>query len=161
MVTARPTPAPAIWTPPRLSIIVGACVGLWAWRTRVYGGVTIVLAAAKEMLSLKDIVSAYWPVLLVSFGISLLATPLCRAIARRLKVVDRPDDWLKPHKQPIPYLGGVAIYLAWAGGILFGIWWMARLDVWKTAAPLPFSDPVMLGILIGGTAIMALGLFDD
>ncbi|NOX57771.1 MAG: undecaprenyl/decaprenyl-phosphate alpha-N-acetylglucosaminyl 1-phosphate transferase, partial [Planctomycetes bacterium] len=62
---------------------------------------------------------------------------------------------------PIPYLGGVAIYLAWAGGILFGIAWIARLDVWGTTGALLFSDPVILGILIGGTAIMALGLFDD
>ncbi len=116
--------------------------------------------------SLTDIASAYWPVLAFSFGISLLATPLCRAFAKRLNIVDRPDDWLKPHKQPVPYLGGVAIFFAWAGGITFGAWWIGHLDPWGNIegaqiAPLTIKSPMLLGILIGGTAIMALGLFDD
>ncbi len=120
----------------------------------------------KPVLSLAEIVGAYWPILAFSFGISLLATPICRLFAKRLNIVDRPDDWLKPHKQPIPYLGGVAIFLAWAGGIIFGSWWIGRLDPWAEIkwadlAPLTLQSPMLLGILIGGTAIMALGLFDD
>jgi UDP-GlcNAc:undecaprenyl-phosphate GlcNAc-1-phosphate transferase len=120
----------------------------------------------QPLQSLSDIFSAYWPVLAFSFGISLLATPLCRAFAKRYNIVDRPDDWLKPHEQPIPYLGGIAIFLAWAGGILFGVWWIGRLDPWGEMnwahlAPLTINSPMLLGILVGGTAIMALGLFDD
>ncbi|MEZ6084980.1 MAG: MraY family glycosyltransferase [Phycisphaerae bacterium] len=124
------------------------------------------LLAQKSVQPLSDIVSAYWPVLAFSFGISLLATPICRAVARRLNIVDRPDDWLKPHEQPIPYLGGVAIFFAWAAGILFGVWWIGRINPWAETewanlAPLTIKSPMLLGILIGGTAIMALGLFDD
>src|SRR5262245_57542770 len=75
----------------------------------------------ERLLSLTQIIAAYWPVLVSSFLISMLATPLFRAFARKLQVVDRPDALLKPHKRPIPYLGGMAIFLGWAGGILLAL----------------------------------------
>ena len=60
---------------------------------------------------------SYWPVFVCSFVVSLVATPLCRWIALRRRIVDQPDEFLKPHARPVPYLGGVAIYLGWAAGI--------------------------------------------
>lgn len=39
-------------------------------------------------------------------------TPLMRALAIRLDIVDRPIQEHKTHRDPIPYLGGVAIILA-------------------------------------------------
>ena len=39
-------------------------------------------------------------------------TPLMRALAFRLDIVDRPIQEHKTHRDPIPYLGGVAIILA-------------------------------------------------
>lgn len=75
----------------------------------------------EKILSLSAIVAAYWPVILCSFLVSFLATPICRAIARRHHIVDRPDDLLKPHKRPVPYLGGVAIFLGWATGIMLAL----------------------------------------
>ena len=74
--------------------------------------VTGTLAAIKGALGACALIAG------CSFGISLIATPLCRAFARSRRIVDRPDDFLKPHKKPIPYLGGVAICLGWAAGIL-------------------------------------------
>ena len=38
-------------------------------------------------------------------------TPLMRKIAIATDVVDRPNALHKSHKQPVPYLGGVAIIL--------------------------------------------------
>ena len=74
-----------------------------------------------ETITLKQIAQTYWPVLACSFGIAVLATPICRAVAHRLGIVDKPDDWLKPHQKPVAYLGGVAIYFAWMGGLKKGL----------------------------------------
>jgi UDP-GlcNAc:undecaprenyl-phosphate/decaprenyl-phosphate GlcNAc-1-phosphate transferase len=41
---------------------------------------------------------------------ALVATPLSMAVARRTGVVDRPAA-LKPQENPVPYLGGVAVFL--------------------------------------------------
>jgi UDP-GlcNAc:undecaprenyl-phosphate GlcNAc-1-phosphate transferase len=49
-----------------------------------------------------------------SFLSALLLTPLCREIALRVGLVDRPDDNRKLHRSPIPRVGGVAIGLAYA-----------------------------------------------
>jgi UDP-GlcNAc:undecaprenyl-phosphate GlcNAc-1-phosphate transferase len=38
-------------------------------------------------------------------------TPLVRNIAMRLNIVDSPSESHKTHKQPVPYLGGVAIVI--------------------------------------------------
>jgi UDP-GlcNAc:undecaprenyl-phosphate/decaprenyl-phosphate GlcNAc-1-phosphate transferase len=42
---------------------------------------------------------------------ALVATPLSMAVARRTGVVDHPAP-LKPQQSPVPYLGGVAVFLA-------------------------------------------------
>ncbi len=43
--------------------------------------------------------------------VALVATPLAAAVARRAGVVDRPGE-LKPQTEAVPYLGGVAVFLA-------------------------------------------------
>jgi UDP-GlcNAc:undecaprenyl-phosphate GlcNAc-1-phosphate transferase len=45
----------------------------------------------------------------VSFGVTLAATPLAKRAAFATGVLDRPDERLKTHKRPTPYLGGLAI----------------------------------------------------
>jgi UDP-GlcNAc:undecaprenyl-phosphate GlcNAc-1-phosphate transferase len=40
-----------------------------------------------------------------------LITPLIRKLALRLDVVDRPSEAHKTHRDPVPYLGGIAIVL--------------------------------------------------
>jgi len=96
-------------------------------------------------------VLGFWPVLLVSFVVALATTPICRTLALQLRSVDRPDDFLKPHQKPIPYLGGVAIFLGWVAGVLIAL----RLASGNVRMPL------MLGIAMAGLLIMLIGLFDD
>jgi len=48
---------------------------------------------------------------------SLVVTPIVRLVAYRTRVVDRPDDLLKPHGRPVAYLGGVAMCF----GLLVGL----------------------------------------
>ncbi len=86
---------------------------------------------------------------LVAFGLSLLFTPLAASLARRLGIVDHPDDHLKRHSQPTPYLGGLAVYLAF----------MLALVVFKFWNQSSVSGVV--GVSLGTSLIVFLGLIDD
>jgi len=72
-------------------------------------------------------------------------TPLLRQAAIRFGIVDRPDGKLKTHRSPVPYLGGIAIYLSFLLSLAF------------TAE---FQREV-LGILLAGSIVVLLGLIDD
>jgi UDP-GlcNAc:undecaprenyl-phosphate GlcNAc-1-phosphate transferase len=92
------------------------------------------------------------PFLLVaplSFGVALLLTPLVSALARTTGYLDHPDD-RKPHPEPTPLLGGVAVFGALVLGPL-----LARL-IGGTPVSLPAP-----GILGGGALSLILGLVDD
>ncbi|HEX9637894.1 MAG TPA: MraY family glycosyltransferase [Acidobacteriota bacterium] len=82
---------------------------------------------------------------LLGLGIALYFTPLLRDAALRFGIVDQPDGRLKQHGEPVPYLGGVAVYLAF----LFAL------------ALSPSWTPQTLGLLLGGTLMLLLGLIDD
>ena len=49
----------------------------------------------------------FWPVLASSFACGLGATWLCKKIALKFGIVDRPNATVKTHREPIAYLGGV------------------------------------------------------
>src|SRR5438093_9674751 len=48
----------------------------------------------------------------LSLALGLYLTPLLRRGALRFGVLDAPDGRFKRHRAPTPYLGGVAVYLA-------------------------------------------------
>ena len=87
---------------------------------------------------------------LLAFLIALLAsltlTVPVRAFALRVGMVDHPGP-RKVHMQPIPLLGGIAIYAGVALAVLFLVQGPARAQVW--------------GILAGATLIAAVGILDD
>lgn len=85
---------------------------------------------------------------LVSAGLALMFTPIMRVLARKSGVVDMPDG-LKRHKKPTPYLGGVAIYLAFMLGLVCVM--VIRRSV----------ESKLLGLIVGGTIICGLGVLDD
>ncbi len=117
----------------------------------------------EQKIHLLQIITTYWPIGACSLIVSLLATPTCRIIALRVGAVDKPDQWLKPHGKPIPYLGGVAIFLGWATGILVAMKLYAHSDIASvTTHQEPTIFPrMMMGILLAGTIIMLIGLWDD
>ncbi|MCJ7691929.1 MAG: hypothetical protein MUO22_00745, partial [Sedimentisphaerales bacterium] len=97
----------------------------------------------------------FWPVVVASFVSSLAATALCKKIALKFGIVDRPDDLVKTHKEPIAYLGGVGILIGLIAGILTGV--VCLIDE-------EFFNPAMkwlLGILAGGAIACFVGLTDD
>jgi len=81
----------------------------------------------------------------VSFGITILLIPLFAALAQYFQVIDKPDGKVKLHEAPIPYLGGVAVFLGFVIG--FSIF-------------LPFSEQWIL-LFIGMTGLLLVGLIDD
>ncbi len=82
---------------------------------------------------------------LVSCLLALTLTPLVRRLAIGLNCWDQPVD-RSVHSNPVPFLGGLAIYGAFA----------------VTAALfLDLNEPTVQGLLIGGAFIVLLGVVDD
>ncbi len=81
--------------------------------------------------------------LLVGFGSALLLTPLCRRLAMRFGIVDRPGN-RKIHWEPTPLLGGVAIALAQILGVLAS-----------------GADWAFISIPVAGVLILLLGIRVD
>ena len=138
-------------------------------RTRVREDLLRVLADSDKFathlhlpMQSGEIVRAYWPIGLCAFIVSLAATPVFRRLAVRLKIVDRPDDFLKPHKLPVPYLGGVAIFVGWAAGLLLAVALFGTASEVASSPRGPSLDLlVLVGVLVAGLAVTLLGLFDD
>lgn len=82
---------------------------------------------------------------LIALGMSLALTPWMARTARAMGIVDRPDGGLKKHAEPVPYLGGLAVFVAFLVGF----------------SPFYELDRQILAILLGGTLVALLGLLDD
>jgi len=72
----------------------------------------------------------------VAFGVALVFTPIAMVVATRTGVVDRPGP-LKTQAAPVPYLGGVAVFLAMLVGAALG----------HPSVVFPLTGAVMLGVL--------------
>ena len=77
--------------------------------------------------------------------VTAVATPVAIKVAPKIGAVDVPKDNRRMHKRPVPRFGGIAIYL----GVLVGF---IRLVVWNEQ---------ILGLLVGSTLILILGIVDD
>jgi UDP-GlcNAc:undecaprenyl-phosphate GlcNAc-1-phosphate transferase len=97
----------------------------------------------------------FWPVLLGSFICALAATWLCKKIAIKLGIVDKPDNLVKTHIEPVAYLGGVGILAGLTVGILVGIYRIANEAYFQDALRM------MLGILAGAAIACFVGVVDD
>src|SRR5271168_3170268 len=82
----------------------------------------------------------------IALSASLMLTAPVRALALRVGMVDLPGP-RKVHLQPIPLLGGVAMYLAVVLAIVFAFHGPARAQI--------------VGILVGATVVAAVGIMDD
>jgi UDP-GlcNAc:undecaprenyl-phosphate GlcNAc-1-phosphate transferase len=96
----------------------------------------------------------FWPALVVSVTVSLCATAVCRTLAIRWGVVDRPDNLVKTHKEPVAYLGGIGILCGILGGVLAG-----SLCVTEGLTPLAVRWLIM--ITGGALTACAVGVSDD
>ncbi len=116
---------------------------------------------------------AYFYVFDFSFVLALLLTPVFRQVSYRTGFVDHPSLDRKIHREPMPLLGGVAVFLAFAGNILLNYFvalplidhWRVSLTWWPDFRQYlegAFSvAPRLAVILLGGAAMVALGAYDD
>ncbi|MFO8056674.1 MAG: MraY family glycosyltransferase [bacterium] len=82
---------------------------------------------------------------MLSGALALYLTPLAIRAARTWGIVARPDGGLRDHADAVPYLGGLAMYLALLLSLVFVV---------------DFT-PHLMGLLFGGTIILMVGLIDD
>ncbi len=80
-----------------------------------------------------------------ALALALLGTPIAGRAALRFGIVDVPDGSLKRHRGPVPYLGGLAVYVSF---------------VLTMALAFDFDERV-LGLMLAGTILVLLGLIDD
>jgi UDP-GlcNAc:undecaprenyl-phosphate GlcNAc-1-phosphate transferase len=86
------------------------------------------------------------PILVVGFATALGITPLSRALALRLGVVDKPNQ-RKIHRDHKPLMGGLALYTGFALALLLFS---------------PSQHMAEFGAIVGGATFLALvGLADD
>ena len=97
---------------------------------------------AEQLLNRLDLKGVY--LLLLSFGIGYVCTPVVHLLAHRVGIVDVPAG-RKAHSAPTALLGGVAIYVAFATTVL------RNFD---------FSEELK-GVALAGTLILIIGLLDD
>lgn len=100
------------------------------------------------------LLNSFAHVLVVSFVVAVLSAPLLRRVAFRYGIVDRPDAKRKLHDSAVPYLGGIAVFLAVIAGIAVSIWH----DDTRVA---PHYLPVGWAVIVGMVAIVGTGLADD
>lgn len=81
----------------------------------------------------------------LAYLLALRAVPMARTAAIRFGVVDAPDGHLKQQRAPVPYLGGLAVFVSFllALGMTFEL------------------QHELLALLLAGTIAASIGLIDD
>jgi len=90
------------------------------------------------------IIQTYIVAFTIALAVAYFATPQVKNLAIKIGALDAPDD-RKVHTRPIPRMGGLAIYAAFILAVL---------------ASMHISREV-LGLLVGGTVILIVGIIDD
>lgn len=80
----------------------------------------------------------------LAVAIAYFATPHVKEFAIKTGALDTPDE-RKVHSEPIPRMGGLAIYIAVIAAIFFSM----------------KMNQQILGIILGGTVMLAVGIIDD
>ena len=81
----------------------------------------------------------------LAYLLALIGTPMAREAALRFGVVDNPDGQLKNHREPVAYLGGLAVFTAFL------------LSIGMTFE----FDRELLALLLASTIVTMVGLVDD
>jgi UDP-GlcNAc:undecaprenyl-phosphate GlcNAc-1-phosphate transferase len=101
-----------------------------------------------EAITDPEILFPIFYTLAAALIVSFAATPLVRMLAKKVGAVDDPKrDERRMHKEPMPRLGGLAIFAGFAVAFL----------IFGTGA----MDRVVTGILVGAVLIVVVGAVDD
>jgi len=105
-------------------------------------------------------------VALVALIVTNGLTPVVRRVARRLGAIDYPGG-RRINTRPTPRLGGVAIYIGFlVAALLFMV--ITRIELHRAGGEMFIRMPIrlqtdraLLGIMLGGTFLLAVGIYDD
>ncbi|MFH1380170.1 MAG: MraY family glycosyltransferase [bacterium] len=115
-------------------------------------------------------IKIYIAMAVASFGGVLMAMPFCFYVSQKFNVFDMPDQ-RKVHTHPIPRWGGLAIGIGFLTGLgvlllssqRFGWLLDFRHKMTYNGEFINYLsiEKQLIGILIGGLVILALGMWDD
>jgi len=105
----------------------------------------------------------------MSFIISFTVTPFARRLAIKTNALDVPDDERRMHTEPMPLLGGLAIFIATTIVILLvKLVFLPLVLNYLEANTINYNrDEIVMGmqklnaVLVGGVLIFIVGLLDD
>lgn len=133
------------------------------WQTII--GICILFLASPFVKSFFFASGLRWKYILIfSFLTACFITPLCRLIALKLNILDKPN-WRKIHEQPTPFLGGLGVYIAFSTSIflngvflpgmkilLLGAILIFIMGLWNDIRPLPaflkFISQILISLLV-------------
>ena len=95
---------------------------------------------------------------ILGFVLALIFTPLVIGVANRYGLLDVPSDDRRLHREPVPRLGGVAVFAATVcavSALLFADW------VTQGRRPVAPLGALLPGVLLGCTIVFFTGLLDD
>src|SRR5438874_10670397 len=120
------------------------------------------MLAQSDHFDIDTVLSPYVYVFIAAYLLSFAFTPIMRRVAEFYGIIDKPDLLRKMHSRPVAYLGGVAVFMGWVGGL--AISQFAQLHYWDpTWNALGYAHHVVVSpqIVVAAFIIMALGLWDD
>ena len=85
-----------------------------------------------------------------AFAVAAVATPFVGRLALAIGAVDRPSDRGVNQRPNMPLLGGLAVGIAFASGLV-------TVNMLVEHRP----DPRIIGLLLGGAVILVTGMLDD
>jgi UDP-GlcNAc:undecaprenyl-phosphate GlcNAc-1-phosphate transferase len=106
--------------------------------------------------TVDQVLSPYVYVFYVAFLLAYVFTPIMRQIALSYNIIDHPDIARKLHKEPVAYLGGLAVFLGWVGALAITQFIIPH-RVTENLPHLRWSK----SMLISAATIVLLGLYDD
>jgi UDP-GlcNAc:undecaprenyl-phosphate GlcNAc-1-phosphate transferase len=96
----------------------------------------------------------------LSAGVALLLTPATISGAGSLRLLDSPDGGRRNHAQPVPRIGGVAVYLA-ASVVACAVFAGAAHVFLLTGDAGDEQIRFLIGALLGSALLLLTGLVDD
>ena len=85
-----------------------------------------------------------------------MATFIMRAIAVKLRILNKPNPLVPQHVEPTAYLGGIGIFLGMTAGLIICYFFYHKLFI-----ELEKSLPSISGLVIGSAGFLIWGVVDD